>query len=482
MAGAKIALSSTSGELKTDGNDNARVNLPLTEADAGFAILGSELHNGAVGSSRLVRPIEATMNEHLEVSQYVPLWDDYFQGANHNLSKYSITTTTMTTAQTGGKLTLNNSGITTTTTGAIVRTYRTFPLSQNGMTIFDGAVDFSLAIQSQNIFRFGLGVPNTATTAPVDGVYLEIDTSGAIKLVANYNGTTITSTATGFSVTAGRQYRVRILLTIDRAELWVDEALYASIDRSSSNTNGSLTACASAYMFMQLINNAATAGAQKANVSRWSVYVSDVSGYRDNKIAGAGRGDSVISLVDGLAAAGSNSWANSAAPASLTLSNTTSTNGVNVAGGQFQFAAVAGAETDYIIFGFQVPAPSVTQPGKNLMLTGVNVLLFNMGAAVATTPTLFQLGLGIGSTAVSLATTDSATAGTRAPRRIAIGGASAPVGAAVGALIDKFNVTFDAPIMVEAGTFLHFILKMPVGTATASQILRGTFTPYGYFE
>jgi hypothetical protein len=36
--------------------------------------------------------------------------------------------------------------------------------------------------------------------------------------------------------------------------------------------------------------------------------------------------------------------------------------------------------------------------------------------------------------------------------------------------------------MVEAGTFCHVILKMPVGTATGSQIIRGVVMLNGYFE
>jgi hypothetical protein len=35
---------------------------------------------------------------------------------------------------------------------------------------------------------------------------------------------------------------------------------------------------------------------------------------------------------------------------------------------------------------------------------------------------------------------------------------------------------------VESGRFLHVILAVPVGTATASQVIRGTVTIDGYFE
>jgi len=34
-------------------------------------------------------------------------------------------------------------------------------------------------------------------------------------------------------------------------------------------------------------------------------------------------------------------------------------------------------------------------------------------------------------------------------------------------------MTFASPITVESGRFFHVILQVPVGTATASQIIRG---------
>ena len=43
------------------------------------------------------------------------------------------------------------------------------------------------------------------------------------------------------------------------------------------------------------------------------------------------------------------------------------------------------------------------------------------------------------------------------------------------------DINLDAPIMIEAGTYLHVILKIPVGTATASQIIRGTCFINGIF-
>jgi hypothetical protein len=158
-------------------------------------------------------------------------------------------------------------------------------------------------------------------------------------------------------------------------------------------------------------------------------------------------------------------YANSTVPTSATLSNTTA--GYTTLGGQFQFAAVAGAETDYALFGFQVPT------GVKFVCTGVHIDTFNMGAAVATTPTLLQWFLGIDGTAVTLAANNF---------RKSLGVQNLPVGAAIGAQANTLDSRFSAPFVTQSGRFFHVALKMPVGTATASQIVRGIAQVEGYFE
>ena len=44
------------------------------------------------------------------------------------------------------------------------------------------------------------------------------------------------------------------------------------------------------------------------------------------------------------------------------------------------------------------------------------------------------------------------------------------------------DVNLDAPVYVAAGTFVHIILKVPVGLATASQVIRGTVMINGFWE
>ena len=165
--------------------------------------------------------------------------------------------------------------------------------------------------------------------------------------------------------------------------------------------------------------------------------------------------------------------ANSTSPVSATLSNTAA--GYTTLGGRYQFAAPAGAATDFALFGFQVPA------GYSFYCTGVAISAINTGAAVATTATILDWGIATNSSAVSLATADSAGI-TWSPRRIPLGVQGFIVAAGIGQQANDIVRAFDSPIVCESGRFFHTILQVPVGTATASQVIRGDVTINGYFE
>jgi len=101
---------------------------------------------------------------------------------------------------------------------------------------------------------------------------------------------------------------------------------------------------------------------------------------------------------------------------------------------------------------------------------------------VATTATTLQFSLAFGHSAVSLATAEAAT--TKAPRRVALGMMTWPVGAAIGAQPQTGALTVDfgdAPIYVNPGEFVQLVGKFLVGTATASQVINFVWQPvYGW--
>ena len=483
-------LQNALGTNTADVNASSELAVALSKvlANAGYASLLGENHDGAVGLPALRRAIYASPEKRLGVGQDSVLWDDTFHHAVFNLRKYfNIASATALTVA-GGFLAFNATSLTTAASGQICRSHRTFPVLGN----FPATVDFwfSLALlpQAQNVIEIGVGIPGTAVAnAPSDGIYMLIDTAGALQLVCNYNGTQTSSGAitlpAAVAWAAGRVYHGEIVIHSDRAELYFDAIYIGQVLRSSANTVGAMAQSQSGYLFARWYNAAATVGAQKLNIARWAVTLGDGAFARPRGAARVGLGDHLLSTPDGATVAQLDNITNSTAPVSATLSNTAA--GYAVPGGNFQFAAVAGAETDYALFAYQVPAPAANQPGKNMVVTGIDIDAFNMGAAVATTPTLLNWYAGIGASAASLATADAAgTSTTRAAHKKFLGLQSFAIGAGIGARADRdLRADFSAaPLIVEPGAFLHIIVRIPVSTATASQIIRGGVAVRGYFE
>jgi hypothetical protein len=194
----------------------------------------------------------------------------------------------------------------------------------------------------------------------------------------------------------------------------------------------------------------------------------------------AGMGQSSITVPDSVAVGFTANYANSAAPASATLSVTAG--GYTTLGGQWQFAAVASTETDYPLFAYQVPTGTASVPGKNLVIRGIRIDTICTGANVATTGTGIQWGLSIGSSAITPATVDSGTTATRQGRKFCLGVQGYPIGGQIGATAQPIDVNLDAPVVCEPGTYVLVLMKPFLGTATGSQIYRGTCMVNGYWE
>jgi len=106
---------------------------------------------------------------------------------------------------------------------------------------------------------------------------------------------------------------------------------------------------------------------------------------------------------------------------------------------------------------------------------------FNQGAAVGTTPTTIQWAVGVGATADTLAGTEDLV-GVKVRRVIPLGITSWVVGALVGQQANTIDRNYDVPLVVHGGEYFSIIAKVILGTATASQEIRGQVQINGYFE
>jgi hypothetical protein len=328
---------------------------------------------------------------------------------------------------------------------------------------------------NNNLIEAGFGSPASATSASiVNGAVWRKDGTGQwVPVISLANsevlGTPI-SNATFVAAVAATDYamfEVEIFDTYVKFSIYTQAGALAfeQIVNWGATTQGfSQTAL---QALLRTYNSGATGTAVQMFLGDASVTAIDMAATRPWSALMSGMGESV--LVSPTTYAQFANYANSAAPANAALSNTAA--GYANLGGQFQFAAVAGAETDYALFAVQIPSP------KHFIFRGIRISTYNLVAAVATTATVLQWGIGFNSSAVSLAT------GAPYPyMRQAIGTQNFQVGAGIGAQANDVVWQPQSEIVVMPGRFLSVILKMPLATATATEIFRGTVSLDGYFE
>jgi len=481
MAGIRIEgnISGNCVEV-TSANELCTTGGSATEARAGFSTIVCEGDPGSLTGTRYMKAPEADEDYRLRVGQDSLVFQESWAGAALNSAQWTAPVTTFTVAVSGAYCKLNSGASAAANGVARVQSYRTFSLEHS----FALYVEFPMQIVAT-----ALAIPNTTieagwflatgTAAPTDGVFLRWNSTGELHLVASYNSGEATSGPIDQSfLAANKDFEVLLVINTIEAELWIDNVLVATVDRSI--TVPSLTISTALPVTYRIYNGAvAPASATQVWIGPPVVSRGGVCNPADMRDTSALCGWGAYQGQSGGTMGYTANSANSAAPASAALSNTTA--GYATLGGQWQFAALAGAETDYALFAFQVPAIATGAFNKNLVIRRIRIEAMNTGAAVATTATSMSWQIGVGASAVTLATVAD-TATVKQSRRIPIGMQSFLVGDAIGKKADPIDVAFDAPLVCEPGSYVHVIMKQFIGTATASQIIRGTVMINAQFE
>lgn len=379
------------------------------------------------------------------------------------------TTMTVTQSLTSGTL-LNASAIGTLNTNAAVVSLRAVGKLQKG-PLFSRHRIRLVKGGTNGAADWGLWTTTTASSAiPVNGVVFLYGIDGTLKPTVYMNSTVIAQgTDIAASIDSNKYYTWDIVFDDDEIRFIIQDPVTGVIvSQQELNINALDPRFGLSVSWFQFARSYVGGTANVGAATQ--VYVADSSVQTLDLDAGKlwphaathlGYGSLVNPTIARTQLA---NWANSAVPATATLSNTVP--GYTTLGGQFLFAAPASAETDFALFGFTVPT------GVNLNVTGIYVDTLNTGAAVATTATVLSWFCGEAA-AATLATNSF---------RTALGNQTFPVGAAIGAQATPISRTFDTPIMVTSGRVFHVALKIPVGTATASQTIRGVVGVNGYFD
>lgn len=470
MAGFRIE-GNTSGNV-AEVNTSNELKVALTNGATVFY----ENDPGTVTGTPYLKSPEVSPDYRLRVGAD-SVWDDEnFNYTAQNFNKHKYTSTTLTMTWAGGFLNTNGGSVTTTGTACQMQTYRHFPLQGSGAVYCETLMSLSNTPVTNWNLDFGMFLPAAAgTSLPLDGVYFRINSTGVFGVVNN-NGTESTTAVFTFTPVINQTYKYNITITDSEIEFWIDDVLMG--EKAKPTAAGSVMYAGSNPFAIRHHHTGTTSAVIQAKFANYTVSMADMDNNRLWASNKAGQGLAAVQYPSGAAAGMTSNNVNSTVPGTATLSNTAA--GYTTLGGKFLFAAVAGAETDYALFGFLNTVPTTSITGRNLVIRGIWIDTYNAVAAVATTPTVLEWSLATGSTAVSLATTDGAA--TRLPKRIALGVQSFVVGAAAGAQAPRLDVNLDAPVVCEPGTYVHVILRMPYGTATATEVFRGQVGINAYWE
>lgn len=478
MAGFRIEGNTSGNVAEVTTNNEMRVALGNNPATMGGALIFSENDPGDVTGTPYIKSPETSADYRLRTA-IDSVWDtEDFTYTTQNYNKHKYTSTTLTATWNVGSMNLNGTNVVGAAGNAVqVQTYRHFPLIGSGAIYFETAAAFSNTIGANINIDFGGFLPAaTGAGVPLDGCYFRANSAG-INGIINVNGTEVPVTfAQTFNPVVNMVYQFLVVIAEHEVEFWIDDVLYAEAKRPVNA--GAVLLTGSVPWAVRQHNTGAGGSAVQLKIASYSVTLGDLDNNRLWASVMAGQGGSGITYPSGSTAGITSNNVNSTVPTTATLSNTAA--GYSTLGGKFVFAAPVGAETDYALFAFLNPVPTTSLTGKNLVVRGVWINTYNAVVAVATAPTILEWSLAVGSTAVTLATTDGAA--TRLPKRIALGVQSFVVGALAGAQAERVDINLDAPVVVEPGTYLHIILRIPYGAATATELFRGQIGINSYWE
>lgn len=417
-----------------------------------------------------LRALSTNRKGNLHVGLPIPLYNEPFEGTTFPAARTAQVAATMAAAQTAANgLQFNSASITTVNTGFYVRSARSLPRIQFSPMHYRARARFLMQANAVAELGFHEAIA-TVNAVNTTGAYWQVTSGGAVVPVLTFSSTDITGSDISGSLSSSNYYIFDVIVEDDKVTYTCQNSANGLIISEQvirvPTTQGKVVSATHLHAFARLYNTAvAPSTAPQIFVSRIDAIMHDVMIAKSAGAVAAGTGLGLH--LQPVTVAQLANYVNSTAPASATLSNTAA--GYTTLGGQFQFAAPAGAATDFALFGFTVPAP------YTLHVTDIEIDTWNTGAAVATSATLLQWGCAVDQTAVSLATSPSG--------RIGLGLQAFAVAAAIGAQSPRIIANFqNAPLVTTPGRFFVIIVRVPVGTATASQVIQGLVNIHGYFE
>jgi len=473
------------------------VRTPQTQTNAGFVQLSTENDTGSITGSRSVTALEASDDYRLRVSTDQTIFNLSFEGTNAATAHFIQGATTKTLTQQSNFMVLNSGNSGANAGVATFRTYRWFPLVGTYPLYADMWLkDIGLAGEVSEWGLYQLA-STTSTAAPTDGVFFRRTTSGILKGIANYGGveTEITINETnipsrdGVGVwDAGETNHYLISIHNDYLKFWINDVLVGQIQSPSAQATF-CQAAAQPLHFRVYNSTGGTVNARRLEIGFVNVSFGDQNVNKPWPHVMCGSGGGAHQNQTGSAAgptvtraSGSTGWPASATARIAGTWTATSAPALNNLGGLWTSPAISTltSDADYPVFAYPNPTASATIPGKTLYITGIRVGEAYVSAAASTNAIFLSYFVAVASTASATSTADATT--TVAPRAIAVGGHGFSATEAIGNYKSGFEMRFDAPLVVPAGAYFHFIVR-PFGTVTSNTlVVTSSLAVNGYFE
>jgi hypothetical protein len=466
------ALSGTGADVDADRQVLVKAN--SDPAKAGAAVAHFENDDGTYTGSAYYKSPEVDEDYRLRVGTDAVLDAESFYYTAQNTGKHRYGNTTLTATWSTGGLTLNGAGVTTTTTGAEIRTYAFFPLFGSGNLYCEVVAAFTAQPTVNVIVEFGLGLTNnTGTAAPSDGAFFRLTSAGMVAVCSFGGSETTVAVPVAFTYANNQACKFQIAVTLREVEFWIDDSRVASVEVPISS--GTPFSCLSMPWFAQQRHPGTASAVLQTKIFNYVVTLGGVTQTTDFDDIGNALYGSYQGLSGGTMGSLAN-FANSANPTAAVPTNTTAALGSGL-GGQFWETDTLAVTTDGVICSYQVPAGTIAIPGRRLVLKGVKVESFIQTALTGGGYNAVW-SLAFGHTAVSLATAEAATA--KAPRRIPLGVQSVASGAAALVQLSTVYVDLTRPVVVNPGEFVA-VVKKKVGTAPSAGVVAHYITfDYGW--
>lgn len=448
-----------------------------TITDAGYVMAQFELDAGTITGTRYSRAPYVSEDYRVSagIDTTISNWNYTASAQNTGKEKHAFATMTMT--QSGnGFLNINPALATASGNYAYLQSDRYFQLLGDAAIHLEIIGQITAMPPANQIFEAGFFL-GTAGTAPADGAFFRLTNNGLIGVVT-YNGTETTTAVLAASLTANTNGKYRISISQREVSFWINDVLGAELNTPSGNAvpfqTISLPRC---YMMR---NTGVVTGGMTVKIGSSHVTLKDLHTTKPWLHQMATQGNAYQGQ-DGDTQGQLSVWANNTAPTAVALTNTTAA--FTGLGGIAAFLPTLTANNDGILFSYQNPAGSITQPPKTLVVTGMR-LDSAISVVLAGGPLVLAYFVAFGHTAVSLATTEStsfATGTVKAPRRVPLGMQTYLAAAAVATMSPSIYVEFDSPIVVNPGEYFQICVRN-AGTVTTTGAVTVIANPIHYFE